>query len=56
MFRLYLSLLQALKGQMHTVGAQCIVGSPTLTINRFYNYQSLRMAVLLVTNSSYINL
>jgi hypothetical protein len=41
MFRLYLSHLHALKGQIHTVGKQCIVGSPKLTINRLYNYQSL---------------
>jgi hypothetical protein len=32
MFRLYLSHLQAFKGQHHTVSEQCIVGSPMLTI------------------------
>jgi hypothetical protein len=36
MFRLYLSHLQALKGQIHTVSEQCIVGSPTITIIRLH--------------------
>jgi hypothetical protein len=54
MFRLYLSHLPALKGQIHTVGEQCIVGSPVLTKIQLYNNENLRMAVLLVTNNSYI--
>jgi hypothetical protein len=32
MFRLYMSHLQALNGQIHTIREQCIVVSPTLTI------------------------
>jgi hypothetical protein len=52
MFRLYLSHLQALKDQIHTVSEQCILGSPTLTIIRLYNKEVLRVAVLLVTDSS----
>jgi hypothetical protein len=53
MFRLYLSHLQALKGQIHTINKQCIVGSQTLTIIRLYNKEILRMAVLLVTDNAY---
>jgi hypothetical protein len=38
MFRLYLSHLQALKCQIHTIiRIQRIVGSPTLTIKLQYN-------------------
>jgi hypothetical protein len=37
MFRLYLSHLQALKGQMHIISEQCIVGSQELTKIRLYN-------------------
>jgi hypothetical protein len=37
MFLLYLSHLQALKGQMHIISEQCIVGSPALTKIRLYN-------------------
>jgi tRNA A37 threonylcarbamoyladenosine biosynthesis protein TsaE len=40
MFRLYPSHLQALKGKIHTVSEQRIVGSPTLTIIRVYNKET----------------
>jgi hypothetical protein len=46
MFRLYLSHLQALKAQIHTVSEQLMVGSPTLTVIRLYNKEILRVAVL----------
>jgi hypothetical protein len=56
MFRLYLSHIKALKGQIHTVSEQCIVGSPMLImlVILLYNKEILRMAVLLLINSSYI--
>jgi hypothetical protein len=41
MFRLYLSHLQALKAQIHTVNEQCIVGSPTLTIYRVNSNENM---------------
>jgi hypothetical protein len=54
MFRLYVSHLQALKGQIHTISEHCIVGSPTLKIIVLYNKEILRMAVLLVTDNNTI--
>jgi hypothetical protein len=53
MFRLYLSHLQALKGQIHTVGKQRIVGSPTLTIFRYCDIESMRAAVLEVPHTNF---
>jgi hypothetical protein len=40
MFRLYLGHLQALKGQIHTISEQCILGSATLTMIRLYNNET----------------
>jgi hypothetical protein len=51
MFWLYLSHLQALKGQIRTVGKQCIVGSPAPTVFGLYNAESTCVAVLMVTDS-----
>jgi hypothetical protein len=45
MLRLYLTHLQALKGQIHTVDYQCVVESPTLTISQLYNNESLRLTL-----------
>jgi hypothetical protein len=46
MFRLYLSHLQALKIQSHTVNEQCIVGSPTLTTYRLNNKENMYVVQL----------
>jgi hypothetical protein len=43
MFRLYLSHLQALKKQIHTVNEHCIVGFPTLIIYRENNDENIQM-------------
>jgi hypothetical protein len=51
MFRLYLSHLQALKIQIHTVNDQCIVGFPTLTIYTVNNNENMYVAVLMVYNN-----
>jgi hypothetical protein len=53
MFRLYLSHFHPLKGQIHAISEQCIVGSPSLTIMRLDKKEILRMTVLLVTNSGF---
>jgi hypothetical protein len=55
MFRLYLNHLQDLKGQIHTISEQCIVGSTTLTLIRLYNKEIVRMAVLLITENRHSN-
>jgi hypothetical protein len=51
MFRLYLSHLQVLKKQIHTVNEQCIVGSPTLTTYRVNSNENMYVAVLMVYNN-----
>jgi hypothetical protein len=51
MFRLYLSHLQALKAQIHTVNEQCIVGSPMHKIYRVNNSENMYVAVLMVHNN-----
>jgi hypothetical protein len=48
MFRIYLSHLQALKGQIYTVSEQCVVESPTFTIIRLYSNEILRLLYNLI--------